>query len=362
MDERSTKPAREVTDEGSKVTLRVDRLADGPTESGPTLYCTDSEGTELRLAVRDSSVATPSETGEWYRFDGVVRSRSLGAELLLPSGDGSPDRLDAPESGTHPPLAELDDPWLIQLGASERVLAVTVQPRPTDGMASLSAQDPETFEIGAVCLEQCGGNGDTTVYHREEPDTRDEHLLLQHVVEDLAEAAGATLVVRSGGQSPLEMLSTRLALAGEGDVVADGAARVLDDCFHVDVERVAVRTGAETVDDAARQLGIDIGPVSLDDYDIGVDPADWRQGWEIDSGPLSGVSDPRLSNRDYATLVERYLADEDGPMESAQLADCLKAYASADGRLLREFVTRGIVDQLACQRVAGYRLQQHQSG
>jgi hypothetical protein len=272
---------------------------------------------------------------------------------------------DVPERGTHPPLSELDDPWLIQLGASDDVLAVTVQPRPTGRGAGVRAEDPETFEIGAVCLDYCDGAGDTTVYHREEPDTRDEHLLLEHVAEDISEAAGATLVVRGTDRSPLEMLHARLALAAEGDVVDAGAAEVLDDCFHANLWRVAARAGAGTLDEATGQLDIEVSPVSLDDYDIGVDPADWREDWETDVDSLSGVSDPRdprMSDRDYATLVERYLTVEDETMESAQLANCLKTYASADVSLLRELVTRGVADQLACPRLAGYRLHRDRSG
>ncbi len=347
--------ARELTPErSSAVPLRVDHVTASPAEPTATVHCTDTEGTKLRVAVPEPSALDPQlETGRWYRFDGVVRATSPGAELLCPSGDSSAERIDAPERRTHPPLAELDDPWLVQLGASEQVIAVTVQPRPTDGAGSVRADDPETFEIGAVCFAHCDGTGDTTVYHREESATRDEHLLLEHVVEDLSAAAGTTLLTRGSDHRPLELLSQRLALAGEGDVVATGAEQVLAGCFHADADRVAIRAETDTLVEAARQLGIDTGSVLLDDYETGLDPADWRANWAIETTPLSGPSDPQMTDRDYATLVERYLGAEDEAVDSAQLSDCLKAYASADLGLLRGLVTEGAVAQLGCPQPSG---------
>jgi hypothetical protein len=346
---------RKITPEHrSAVPLRVDYLTDSQAAPTSIVYCTDIEGTRVRVAVRGRSAADPPwETGEWYRFDGVVRSRSCGADLLFPSGDGDAERIDTPERRTHPPLAELDAPWLVQLGASDEPIAVTVQPRPTDGVGNIRIEDPGTFEIGAVCFARCDGSGDTTVYHREEPDIQDEHLLLEHVVEDLSEAAGATLVTRGSDHRPLELLSQRLALASEGDIVETGAEQVLDECFHANTESVAVRAEADTLVAAARQQGIEHAPVVLSDYDIGISPVDWREDWELASTPLSDVSDPQMIDRDYATLVERYLATEDASIDPAQLARCLKAYASADLELLRELVRYGTMDQLGCPRLSG---------
>lgn len=356
--------ASELTAERSlAVPLRVDYVTENPAEPASTVYCTDIEGTELRVAVPgQSTVDLQLETGQWYRFDGVVRAESLGAELLCPPRDRSVGRIDVPERRTNPPLAEVEDPWLVQLGASEDLIAVTVQPRPTDGVESIRADDPETFEIGAVCFAHCDGADDTTIYHREEPATRDEHLLLEHVVEDLSEAEGATLVTRGSDHHPLELLYQRLALAGEGSVVATGVEQVLEECFHADAERVAVRAGADTLVEAAQQLGIETGPVLLDEYETGLHPTDWRENWAIETTPLSDVSDPRMTDRDYSALVERYLGAEDESMDSAQLAQCLKAYASADLSLLRELVTEGTTAQLGCPRLSRRLTGRGQSG
>jgi len=350
---------REITAErGSAVPLRVDYATDDPGEPASIVHCTDTEGTELRVAVQGASTADLSlERGQWYRFDGVVRSASLRTHLLFSSGDGSVERLGTPERQTHPPLAELDDPWLVQLGASEDTVALTVQPRPTDGTAGIRAEDPETFEIGAVCLAHCDGAGDTTVYHREDPATRDEHLLLEHVVEDLSKAAGATLVTRGSDPLPLVLLHQRLRHASGGDTVAAGAERVLYDCFHATPESVATRAEADTLLEAARQLDIDVGPVLLSDYDTGVDPADWREDWEVDTVSLSDVSDQRMTDRDYTTLVEWYLGVGDVSVDAAQLGHCLKAYASADLGLLRGLVAQGTIDQLGCPRLSEHRLE-----
>ncbi|OYR46244.1 MULTISPECIES: hypothetical protein [unclassified Halorubrum] len=348
--------SREIPAErGLEVPLRVDYVADDPAEPTSMVYCTDIEGTELRVAVQEPSATESSlETGKWYRFDRVVRSRSLGAQLLFPSGNSGVERIEAPEPQTHPPLAELDTPWLVQLGASDERIAVTVQPRPTDETGGIRVEDPETYEIAAVCFAYCDRSSDATVYHREEPDTRDEQLLLEHVVEDLSEAEGATLVTRGYDRFPLEMLYQRLAQASGGDVVGTGAERVLNGCFHATPESVPVRSEADTVVEAARQLGIEVDPVLLSDYDIGIDRADWRG--EVDTMPLSDVSDPRMTDGDYATLVERYLGPEDGSVDSAQLAHCLKAYASADLGLLRELVAHGTMDRLGCPRLSERRL------
>jgi hypothetical protein len=348
-------PSREVTDEDAlAVPLRVDHVTADPEGPAHTVYCTDIEGTELRLALEELPAADlPLETDEWYQFDGVVRSHSPTADLLLAAGDETVERIDAPEPQTHPPLSELEEPWVIQLGASNEVVAVTVQPRPRNGIASIKPADPETFEIGAVCFAYCDGSGETTIYHREEPNARDERLLLQHVVGDLSEVAGATLVTNGSTGLALKMLRSRLALAAGGDVVAAGAEQVVDECFHATVESVAVRTGVDTDREAVQQLGAEAGPVLLSDYDIGSDPTDWREDWESDSMPFSERSDPRMADRDYTTLLEQYLRSEDKSGDSAQLAQCLKAYASADLSPLRELVTQGAVEQLACSRLAG---------
>jgi hypothetical protein len=346
--------SRTVTAErGSAVPLRVDHVAGSQPAPISRIHCTDIEGTELPVTVRRPSTTDLSlETGEWYRFDGVVRSESLGVPLLFPSGDGTVERIDTPERRTHPPAADLDEPWLVQLGATDERIAVTVQPRPADPTESIRVGDPETFEIGAVCLASCDRSGDATVYHRENPDTRDERLLLEHVVEELSAAAGATLVTRGRDHVPLELLYRRLAQASGGDVVGPGAERVLNGCFHATPESVAIGATADTVVEAARRRGIEVDPVLLDDYEIGIDPVDWRGDWEVDAMPLSAVSDPRMTDRDYATLIERYLGPDEGSVDSAQLARCLKAYASADLALLRGLVAHGTMDRLGCPRLS----------
>lgn len=346
--------SREVTAErGSAIPLRVDHVADGPTEPMSTVYCTDIEGTELQVVVREpSTTGLPREAGAWYRFDGVVRSRSLGTHLLFPSGDSTVERIDAPERRGHPPMAERDAPWLAQLGASDDRIAMTVQPRPTGASKRIRVGDPETFEIGAVCFAPCDQSGDATVYHREEPALRDEELLLEHVVEDLSEAEGATLVTRGGNQSPLGLLYQRLTRASGGDVLAAGAEEVLHGCFHATTAGVAARSDVDTLVEAAHQLDVEVDTVLLSDYDIGVDPADWRENWEIDSTPLSDVSDPQMTDRDYTVLVEQYLDVGNESVDSAQLARCLKAYVSADLTLLRELVAHGAMDRLGCPRLS----------
>ncbi len=338
------KSARELgTDGASALPLRIDGVADEGEDFARTLCCTDIERTELRVAVDELPTADPPwETDEWYRFDGVARSDSLGTDLQFSPRTGRLEHIDPPDSRTHPSSADLDDPWLIQLGASDEVVAVTVQPRPTGGREGFSAGDPETYEIGAVCF----GHGDGTVYHRENPETRDEHLLLQHVVRDLSEAAGATLVTNGADPSPLEMLHARLGVAAEGDVVESGAKQVLADCFHADLHRTATRAGDDTLRATARRLGVEVSPVDLSDYDLRLDPADWRDGWETDA------SDSRMTDRDYTTLVERYLEADEESAASTDLGRCLKAYASADVPLLQKLATGGAVGRLACPRLA----------
>jgi hypothetical protein len=313
------------------------------------VHCTDTEGTKLRIAVPESSIVDTLETNQWYQFEGVTRAASRGAELLCRPENGNIERTDRPESHTNPPLADRDGSWLTQLERSEEVVALTVQPRPTDGV--VRADDPETFEIGAVCLTHCGETGDTAVYHREEAATRDEHLLLEHVAEDLS--AGTTLLTYGGTNRPLELLYRRLALAGEGDVVPAGAEQALEQCFHADAARVVARAGANTLVEFAEQLGVETGAVRLGHYDVGLDPADWRDGWEIEPTPLSSVSDPQMIDRDYAALVERYLATGDGSANQTQLAQCLKAYASADLDVLHGLVRENVATQLGCPRLAG---------
>ncbi len=339
--------------------LRIDRVTDDTESFVQTLYCTGVDGTELRVAI-DGVPATGRswQTNRWYRFDGIARSRTLEAELLFPPGDGSADRIDEPESRTRPSPTETEDPWLIQLGTSDEVLGVTVQVRPTDGTTSARADDPESFEIGAVCFASCDGTDDATVYHREEPGSRDEQLLLEHVANDLSESRGATLVTHGTDPSPLEMLHARLDRAAGGDVVDSGAERVLDAQFHANLERVAAREELDTLGSAAERLDIETSPVSLADYDIGLDPVDWRDGWEVDTLSLSSVSDPRMTDRDYATLLERYLDADDGSLGATELARCLKAYAGSDCSLLCTLVASDAADQLACPRLAGRLSQQ----
>jgi hypothetical protein len=219
-----------------------------------------------------------------------------------------------------------------------------------DGMGSIRVEDPETYEIAAVCFAYCDRSRETAVYHRAEPDARDEQLLLDHVVEELSALNGATLVTRGHGRFPLEMLYHRLTQASGGNIVETGAARVLEGCFHATTERIPIRLESDTIVEAAHQLGIEFDPVLLSDYNIEVDRTDWRD--EVDSMPLSDVSDPRMTDDDYVTLVEQHLGPEDGSVDSAQLAHCVKAYASADTGLICELVTRGTMDQVGCLQLS----------
>lgn len=354
MDESQVIPSRKALDESdSGVLLRVDRVTDDSVKSPRTLYCTDIEGTKLRVALQDSSLSTGWETDQWYRFDGVIQSQTLETELRVASETGSVEPIDAPGMQSFPPHSELEDPGLIQTDTSSEIIAVAVHPRVADGAAGVRVGDPATFEIGAVCFAHCLQAGETTVYHREESELRDEHLLLQHVFEDLSNLDGATLVTDETDHSPIKMLYQRLALAADGEIIDSGARHVLDDCFHASIDRIAERTESETVMRAAQKLDIAANPVSLDNHNIGINPADWRGEWKKLPEALSTVSDPRMVDRDYATLVERYVGAEDELADLSQLAQCLKAYASADLELIRGFAAHGSLDQLGCLQIAG---------
>lgn len=338
----------------SALPLRVDYVIDSHATPPAKIYCSDIEGTNVRVSIQEpSAVDTPWETGEWYRFDGVTPSKSLGAELVFRAGEGKAERIDTPERQEYPSVVEPETPWLIQLGTSDEVIALTVQPRPMSSNGNISVENPETYEISAVCFAYCDGSGDTTVYHREEPTTEDEHLLLEHVVDDLSEATRATLVTRGGNHVPLEMLYQRLRLASEGDIVGSGAEQVLEECFHASPESIAARAEVNTLAEIAQQRGIDNAQLQVSDYDIGIDPVDWRGNWEGEEMSLTDASDPQMTERDYATLVERYLGPKSESVDSAQLSRCLKDYASTELSLLRELVTHGSVDQLGCQRISG---------
>jgi hypothetical protein len=338
--------AREVTTAGVAVPLRVDRVTGGPGQPADTLHCTDIEGTNVRVSADRSLVPDPTwETDGWYRFGDIRRSGTPGIELAAPSGSAV-ERIDAPEQRAHPPLTDLDDPWLLQFGASTERVAVTVQPRPTDTVEAISADDPESFEIGAVCFAY-GDGTDTAVYHREESGSEDERLLLEHVVDDLTAAEGATLLTGGADRSPLELLDTRLETAVDGD----RATRALDGCFHADLDRVTDRTAVDSLGAVAQQMGIEHSPVRLDSYDIGVEPAAWRADQDIDDTGLTDVSDPRITDRDYAHLVELYLGETDEAVVSPALSRCLKAYASAELSLLCALGERDVVDRLGCPRL-----------
>ncbi|ERH08500.1 MAG: hypothetical protein J07HX64_00241 [halophilic archaeon J07HX64] len=342
--------AREVTTAGVAVPLRVDRVTGGPGQPADTLHCTDIEGTNVRVSADRSLVPDSTwETDGWYRFGDIRRSGTPGIELAAPSGSAV-ERIDAPEQRAHPPLTDLDDPWLLQFGASTERVAVTVQPRPTDTVEAISADDPESFEIGAVCFAY-GDGTDTAVYHREEPDPEDERLLLEHVVDDLTAAEGATLLTGGADRAPLELLDTRLEAAVDGD----GAARALDGCFHADLDRV---TDSTEVDSLGAVAQIEHSPVRLDSYDIGVEPTAWRADWDIDTTALETVSDPRMTDRDYAHLVELHLGETDESVASSALSQCLKAYASAELSLLCALGEADAVDRLGCPRLGARAFEQ----
>lgn len=355
MDESLTVPSRQVSGErDSLVPLRIDRVRGDPEAAEQKLYCTDIEGTQLRVGLHQTSSTNQTwQSGRWYRFDGLVPSESLDVELRFPLTSGSVERIEPPESRTYPSPSELEEPTVVQIGASDTVMALAVQPRSTDEFRSVDARDPETFEIGAVCLAPCDGTSQTTVYHREEPATRDEHLLLDHVVEDLSRAAGATLVTPGKGRSSITLLSTRLALAADGDVVDTGAETVLDSCFHATTDHLLVRTQTDSITQAARKSDTETYPVSLDDFETGLSPADWRKDWDSMPEPLSTVSDPHMTERDYLTLVERYLGATDESSETAVLGRCLKAFAGADCDRINGLVTAGVMDHVGCSRLAG---------
>jgi hypothetical protein len=330
--------------------LRVDSAVDSAASPARTLYCTDVEGTELRVALQAPAAESSLETDRWYRFSGLRRAAPGRAELALPADGGSVDPTDAPAARTHRPLADSDDPWVIQLGASEQFVVVTVQPRPATAGVAPSADAPESFEIGAVCIGYPDADESTAVYHREEPGPRDEQLLLEHVAEDLSGLESATLVTDGRDHSPFEMLQARLAVAAGGDIVDASAERALEGLFGVNVASAAVRAGAGTLQAFADEVGVETDPVQLDGYDIRGAPADWRADIQTEGLPVSSLSDPRMIQRDYATLLERYL-DDDQEASTTELGACLKAYASATVSTLGELVGHDATSALACRRL-----------
>lgn len=339
------------TEHSSAITLRVDHLEENLSESACIVYCTDIEKTELRVVIPEvSAVDLQLETGRWYRFDEVVRTKSPEAKLLHPSKDTNIERIDTSEELINQPTATDESQWLVQLGSRKSVIAITVKPRPANKMEGVCIDNPETFEIGGVCFTNCNNSDDTTVYHREESATEDEHLLLEHIVEDLSGAEAPVLLTQENNHKPLELLYQRLRLASEGDIVPDGAEQVLEDCFHTDAGRVANRAGTATLGEIAQRFGIETDHIRFNDYKIGLSPADWREDWAIENTSLSSVSDTRMIDRDYSVLAEQYLAPEDKSMAQAQLGQCLKDYVSANIGLLRGLVTKGAVSQLGCRR------------
>jgi hypothetical protein len=343
-----TRPAEIGTEGSSTLPLRIDRITSDPRNAGRTLYCTSVDDTELRVGVPDCPGTDLTLTPDrWYRFDGVVRSGSPDAELLFPSQEGGVERIDAPERRTRR-SSDTEDPWLIQLGEADDTVAMAVQPRPTDGMEGIRPGDPGSFEIGAVCLAPCDGTDDRVVYHRENPDTHDEHLLLEHVVSDLSENAGMTLVTH-GTRSPIRMLQARIDGAAGGGVVNAEAGEVLEKHFHADLRRATDRAGVDSLGAIAHDPDTEAGPVRFSDYDLGVDPADLRN----DGPDITDVSDPRMTDRDYATLLEWHLDPDDETVEPGELARCLKAHASRDLPVLRAVATSDVVSQVGCSRLAG---------
>lgn len=343
-----TRPDEVGTEGSSALPLRIDRITPTSGDAGRTLYCTGIDDTKLRVRVpAHPGTDSPWETGRWYRFDGVVRSGSSDEELLFPPAEGRVKRTGAPEHQTRP-SSESNDPWLIQLAEADDIVAVTVQPRPTDRMEDVRPEDPGSFEIGAVCFAPCDGTGDRTVYHREDPDLRDESLLLQHVVSDLSENAEMALVTR-GARSPIELLHARIDRAAGGDVINAGAEQVLDRHFHADLRRVTARTGVDSLQSVAGDPDIEAGPVRFSDYDLGGDPPDWRD----DQPSITDASDPHMTDRDYATLIEWYLDPDDETADPGELARCLKAYASRDLPLLRATAANDAVARIGCPRLVG---------
>lgn len=334
--------------------LRVDGVIRDDTGLATTLHCTDIERTELRVAVHGSSAVESSwKPDQWYRFAGVTRAESSDTELVFPADEGSVNRTEAPEPRSHPPRSECEDPWVTQLGASNEFVVVTVQLRPVDTTTHSSADAPESFEIGAVCFNHLSRDDDTTVYHREAPDTHDEQLLLEHVAEGLAAIEGATLITYGPDRSPLALLRARFAVAATGDIVDTGAEQTLNRCFHADFGAVAARVDAETVPALAREVGVTTDSVRLDEFDLQAAPEEWRADWHIEDLPLESRSDPRMIDQDYTTLLERYLRADDGTTSTTALGRCLKAYASADVPMLSELATNKEFASLACPLAGG---------
>lgn len=81
----------------------------------------------------------------------------------------------------------------------------------------------------------------------------------------------------------------------------------------------------------------------------------------VAAGPGSGweicLSDPRMTDREYPTLVERYLGADEGSVDPAQLAHCPKPYASANLGPLGEFVAHGTMNRLGCPQLSDCSLE-----
>lgn len=91
------------------------------------------------------------------------------------------------------------------------------------------------------------------------------------------------------------------------------------------------------MEDVAEEVGNPAPPTYWGNYEHGINPREWRQGWgELPAG-MDDISTRKLFGKDFPEFVEHYLdlRDTEGENERVTaLKKCLDAYSVADVEIL----------------------------
>ena len=349
--------------------FRVDRIIPSTMPGGDkmkTLYCTDSERTQTRIAITNPSSEDDSfecQQGQWYEFDEITRihkvqtagtpafripSAHKHCESIEPPAMNDPSNSNSDSDSEESRTSEMSVPKLSE--QSDRIgLMITVVP--ASGERAISPDAPDEYEITAVCIDSFDTSTDPPVYHRAAADNHDERILLEHVVEDLRQTNAETIITWSDNSDPIELLASRHQQLRDGDILYRESDDLFSEFYYADLSRLGVRHGYTDSIEMAQSLDGDVAAEypRFDTDTIESDPTEWRSEWDLTETPLTDRADTRLIKRDYRTLLESHFAGDSTTPDA--LATCLQSFVSAQREPLQFISTHDIATHLGCPRL-----------
>jgi hypothetical protein len=239
------------------------------------IYCTDVEGTHLKITVFNDDGLSEYEFSEdqWYRI-GPCPTDVYGGSLGIKVQRGTEvAEVDDVEIATHPGF-DTEDPSLVQLGVSGGRVAIDIETVATVPEQEIEAYkdanrgdvNPEHYELVAAGVgyqPRGGGPNDTEVIFREDTRVDDEFRVVEAVVVYVRRHDVTTLLTFGGTWFDLQVLRGRAEIAAEMAAVdqerVERVHRTLDNLYHADLKQGVYRVfDGGSLEKTAKHAGTEV--------------------------------------------------------------------------------------------------------